>query len=277
MSKMKKVFLVLLSILSPYLIPAQNISEKLVKYYNPNSWWLTLRYDHFLKIGSYFFLENNNRFNQEPGFGESFPFKKFYQTYVWAGYEHKAHEKWYLGISERYIAVRNRDSWCTRINITHRGKLGKLAFTKEASLEHFKYKKSDNPYIIIENEGMASFAPALVKTFSIKERPLYVLLSYRASVLFDWNNDNFSSYDKRNIDFTRLRFEISHFLTQNLLVSLFAMRETYYSYQLAQYDINNNEISPEARVNRITPVIGFSLNYVYKRPEEGFLPAFPGK
>lgn len=267
----------LLFLVSILPIEAQNISDKLVKKYTSNSWWLNLRYDHFLKTGSYFYIENNNRFNLEPAFGESFPFNSLYRTYVWAGYEHKAHEKWYLGLSQKYVAIKNRDSWYSRVNITHRGKLSKLAFVKEVSLEHFRHPKSDNPNVIVENEGRVSFAPALVKTFTINERPLYLLLAYRASILFDWNNDGFSSYSKRNIDNTRLKVELSHFLTQSLMLSVFAIRDTYYTYQLALYDDNKNEISPEARVNRITPTLGMSLNYVFGRPEEGYLPAFPGK
>lgn len=273
--------ILLLVITSPFLCKGQNVADKIVKEYRPNAWRLTLRYDHYLKTGSFFFFENNNRFNQQPTLGNSFPFN-IHRTYLMAGYEQKAAEKWYLGISEKYVVEANfkmphHKYLYTRLNVSHRGNLLKMKFIKEVALEHIhNLKKSDNPNIIIENRGRLSLSPSLVKQFKVNGRALYLILNYRAYLLFDFNNDGMSSYDKRKIDKTRLRVEVDYRISDKILFSLFAIRDTDYSYRLSQFDQFNNMTVEEARVNRITPTFGMSINFTMNAPED-FLPGFPIK
>jgi hypothetical protein len=254
----------------------QNISEKLVKQYESNSRWLTLRYDHYLKSGSFFYFENNNRFNQEPVLGKTFPFNSIYRLYLLGGYEHKASEKWYMGASGKYVVNPFENNFFTRANISHRGDFRKMKFIKEVAFEHISRPKSDNPHIIIQNEGRFSFSSSLVKEIKIKERPLFIILAYRAYMLFDFNNDDNSAYDTRLVDKTRLRLEVSYKFTDRMLVSLFAIRDTDYSYRQSSFDQFQNMIVEEARVNRITPVLGLGFNFVMNAPED-FLPGYPAK
>ncbi|MBX9851414.1 MAG: hypothetical protein K2X86_06600 [Cytophagaceae bacterium] len=273
-------YLLYILLLFPGLCAAQNISDKLVKQSQPTSYWTTFRFDYYLKSGSFFFVENNNRFNigndRQFPVGNTFPFNSIYRTYILAGYEHKASEKWYLGLSEKFVILPFRKSLYTRVNISHRGKLSKLKFVKEAAFEHLNHSKSNNPNIIIENEGRVSFSPALIKELSLKEKPLYIILAYRAYMLFDFNKDSFSSYDKRVIDKTRLRFELAYKISENWMLSLFTMRDTDYSYQLQQTDISGNILVEEARVNKVTPTFGLTVNFLLNSPED-YIPGFPIK
>lgn len=264
---------------------AQNVSDNVVHSYEPASWWLTLRADYYLKSGSFFYFENNNRFGSTgfspadyrvPVGNHTFPFNRIYRMYFMAGFEYRASEHWYLGGSEKIVLTPGRNSFFTRINISHRGKLLGLRFIKEAALEHLKYPGSDNPNNPVYNEGRVSFSAALLKEWKIADRKFFAILSYRPYLIFDWVNDGFSAYNKRTIDKTRLKIEAAYFLSDRFLVSVFAMRDTDYTYQLPTYNANFTPISSEARLNKVVPTFGLTLNYVIGAPDD-FVPGFPVK
>lgn len=281
---MRRIFLLIAflgALSSPFIGHSQNQNQNLVdnldKEYNPTSFWLALRYDQYLKSGSFFFLENNNRFQKGAQYlGSSFPLNSIYRTYFMLGYEHKAAEKWYFGLSEKYLINSFEKNFFTRINISHRGNVAKMKFIKEVALEHVSRPKSDNPNILIQNEGRFSFAPSLVKKVELMGRPLFLILHYRAYIMFDFNSDGLSFYDKRKFDKTELRVEMDYRISDKVLLSLFAIRDTDYTYRLATYGAAMNVIKEEARVNKITPTFGVSLNMVLNAPED-FLPGFPIK
>jgi hypothetical protein len=87
-------------------------------------------------------------------------------------------------------------------------------------------------------------------------------------MLFDFKNDGSSNYDTRYIDNTRLRFEIDYQIAKSLVLSLFAIRDTQYSYRV--------NLGDEARVNRITPTFGLGINFIMNSPED-YIPGFPIK
>ena len=285
MGKFLQILALLFFLSIPFSLKGQpqTIVDKLVREYRPNSYWLTLRYDQYFKSGSFFFIENNNRFQKDADYLlNSFFLNSMHRTFLMAGYEYKAAEKWYVGISGKYILDANRNQpnnryFYTRANISHRGNFLKMKFIKEIALEHNnKLNKPDNPAVFIQNEGRFSFAPALVKKINIVERPLFIILNYRAFIFFDFNNDGFSPYNKRKFDKTELRFELDYRISNKVLLSLFAIRDTDYSYRIASYDMNMNVIKEEARVNYVTPTFGLSINLTIDAPED-FIPGFPIK
>jgi len=281
----RKTILICCLLLWQSLTYAQRVTDHLVRFYEPNSYWLTLRADYYFKSGSFIYFENNSRFGSAgyssddyriPIGVHTFPFNKIYRMYFMGGFEYKASENWYLGGSEKIVLIPGRNSFYSRINISHRGKLLKLRFIKEAALEHLKYPGSKNPNSPVYNEGRVSFSASLVKEFKLADRKLFAIFSYRPYIIFDWTSDGFSAYDKRFIDKTRLRVEAAYFVTDRFLVSLFAIRDTDYGYRLPIFDASQNLISEEARLNRIAPTFGISLNYVLHAPDD-FIPGFPVK
>ena len=252
----------------PLFANGQQIADALEKTYMPNIYWFNLRYDHYLKSGSFLFLENNTRLSHS--------FNTVTRFYFLAGYEHKASERWYLGLSEKLVVIPGNTAYSsmsyqymyTRANISHRGHIGKLKFIKELALEHLHdMTKYNNPNLVIENKGRISFAPSLVKEISVKGKPLFLIFHYRAFILFDFNNDQRSAYGERFFDKTRLRLELDYKISPRLLLSVFAIRDTDYYYR--QY-------GDEARINRITPTYGLGINILTNAPQD-FLPGFPIK
>lgn len=260
-----------------FISEAQQDDVKARRAYRPNAYWLNLRYDHYLNSGSFLYFENSTRFtsNYIP-LGAAFPFKKIYQMYFMGGYEHKASEHWYLGLSEKILLDPGINTYFTRLNLSHRGKISSLRFIKEGAFEFIKYPKSDNPNVVNQNYGRVSFLPSLIKEFKVADKKCYALVSYRAYIIFDLLNDGLSSYDKRRIDKTELKFELDCFVTNRLLVSLFALRDTDYSYSLGLYDSSGQPVIPAGPINRITPTFGLGLNYVFNAPDD-FVPGFPVK
>lgn len=259
------------------LVLGQNVTDNLVRMYQPNSYRIIARADHYLKTGSFVFLENESQFKRyersDIYLGNSFPFRNMSRNHIIFGYEHKAGEKWYAGGSVKYIFAPDENNFFSRVNISHRGDVFKLKFIKEAALEHVARPRSDNPYIIIQNYGRFSFAPSLVKKVNVFSKPLFLILHYRAFLLFDFNNDGIGAYKNRKIDRTELRVEADYRISDKIILSLFGIRETDYSYRI---ETNGSFLIPEARVNKVTPAFGISINFVMNAPED-YIPGFPVK
>jgi hypothetical protein len=242
---MRKNFILLLFITSSAV--AQNVSDSATvrRDYNPTALNFSCRTEYYL--------------NKE---------------YLWLGYEHKASEKWYFGISGRALQFPKETSFITRINISHRGKISSLGFLKELTLEQVS-TKSNRHY------GRVGLAMGLYKKLKIGKATIIPMLSYKAYEIFDLKNPN-NYFKNRFIDLTRMRFDIYFMAHKNVYLGIYAMRETEYYYALGysvpdQY--NPSVIAytvPDYKVNSITPTFGFSLNFIVK-PENNsaLIPGFP--
>jgi hypothetical protein len=261
MRKSLFIFIVLATSLSA---PAQTVSDsaEVRKEYQPTSYWLTLRANAYLKSGSYFFFEGNLK--NKKSFSS---LNEYNERHFMLGYEQKASEKWYLGFSLRHLSSRDLNYFAPKINITHRGVIKKIDFIKELSAEDFLLKKYYQSNII-----RIGLSAALGKKIAIGKTNWYPMLSYRAFLIYDVKNGKNSYLANRKIDLTRLRFDLHYIIIPNLSVGLFAMRETEYLYVLGY---SQNSISyPDAKENKVAPILGLTLNYNFK-PENTSSP-IPG-
>lgn len=253
---------------------AQNTSDLLVKYHEKVAFRPTLRYDHFLESGSYFYIENTNILNDYPPIGKAFPVNKISQMEFMAGYEHKGSDHWYFGLSEKMVVLPSANIYTSRVNINHRGKIGGIHFVKEGAFEFYKYPKLNRPNVIDMNYGSVNLGVSLLKEFKINDNKFFVGVSYRGYYFFDFLKDGYSAYSKRLIDKTLLKVEVDYFITKRLLASLFFVKQTNYSYQLATTNSMGNVVTPESRINDIMPTFGMALNFVMNAPKD-FIPLAP--
>jgi len=188
-----------------------------------------------------------------------------------AGYENKATDHWYFGLSEKMVVWPSIKIYTSRVNINHRGKIGGIHFIKEGAFEFYKYPKLNLPYVVDQNYGSVNLGVTLMKELKIREHPIYFGLSYRGYMFFDFLKDGNSVYSKRFVDKTLFKFEVDYFITKRLLTSIFFVKQTNYSYQLAT---NGSVNSPEARTNSIFPTFGMGINFVLNSPKD-FIPIAP--
>jgi hypothetical protein len=242
-----------------------NPSNNLIKGYYPLSYNLSLRYDHYLSSGGYFFWENSAFSTHKPFFPDTYPLN-ITDVYSWIGYENPLSEKWYLGGSLKYIDLYYDKSFIARANISHRGRLKSLFFIKEMSLEREKYLGRNNSIPI----GGWGFMTALGKDFSFFENhPTYIFLSCRLIRNFYFNDDNFV-FRNRRFNQSNMRLEITQNVSRNIYLGIFAARETQYLYLFS--------MNYQGRYNRIAPIVGFRANYIFNSDIiKDLVPNLPGR
>jgi hypothetical protein len=245
---------------------AQNISDsaKVHRDRQETSYWLTLRADAYLKSGSYFFLEANLK---SPN--SYLSLHEHNIRHFMLGYEHKASDKWYLGISVRNLSTRYMNYFVPKLNVSHRGLIKKINFIKELSVEEMLVKK-----YYTYNLTRVGLAAALGSNFKIGKTNWYTTLSYRAYLVYDLQNGKNSYLANRKIDLTRLRLDLYYVVCPHLYLGLFAMKETEYIYIFGS--TQNGIDYPDVKENRIAPTFGLSLNYIFK-PENNaaIIPGLP--
>jgi hypothetical protein len=263
---MRNYFYVFLILAFSSEASAQNVSDsaQVHRDHQQNSYWLTLRMDAYLKSGSYFFLEGNLKSKNS-----YLSLNEHNIRHFMLGYEHKASDKWYLGISVRNLSTRYMNYFVPKLNITHRGHIKKINFIKELSLEEMLVKK-----YYTYNLTRVGFSAALGSNFEIGKTNWYAMLSYRAFLVYDLQNGKNSYLSNRKIDLTRLRFDLYYVMTPNIYIGLFAMKETEYIYVFGS--TQNGIDYPDVKENRIAPTFGLSLNYIFK-PENNptLIPGLP--
>ncbi len=187
------------------------------------------------------------------------------------GLEMNAGGRWYLGgsVSHR-LAYDAKHSMATiKANATHRGKIGSIQFIKELSVEYIHHFNST--FFDTNKDVQVGIGAALYKDFEVAERPLGFLLSYKVILNSKLQYD---IYKDRNIDFTKLRFDVFYGITKNIYFGIFAMRETEYFYPPGTSDAFGNNIY--FRQNNVYPIVGANLNIVL-HPEnmENYTPGLP--
>lgn len=249
-----------------------NTSDNLFKIYNPLGIHSILRYDHYNKSGSFFHVEGSAHSAVKPVYYDHYPFNT-HLLYLKAGYEKALSEMFYLGGSGQFEKDIYDSFLNLRANVSHRGKLKSIYFIKELSVEHINNispSHANQP-----NIGSLSLAGALVKPFIIREeKNLYIMLSLKPYKYFYWDG-NSSAFATRRINSTKLRLDLTYMLTKNIYIGVFALRETVYYYRQGTFDNSGSQVVPEGKVNRVSPTVGFHLNYIFKPEGVTVLPHLP--
>ncbi|MCS6824459.1 MAG: hypothetical protein NZ529_09200 [Cytophagaceae bacterium] len=232
---------------------------------------LILRADYFLYNHSRFFFESNYNFNSR-----YYLLNGSYRIYNQIGYQHYASDKWTLGISETYkIAYYpGIQSFVTSVNIAHTGKISEPHFIKELSADHYYYLQTNNGYKA-PSQARLGGGILLCKMLPVAGSELMIAASCRAFLNHDFRDALTSIYRNRRIDLTRARIDVAYKITPLLWLAIYAMKETERYYTLGGSDAAGNTF-PDYRVNRITPVLGAALNFVFKHQyAENFFPGLP--
>ncbi len=217
----------------------------------------TLRADYYFTKGSYLYWEGNYNFNKEYSY-----LTNGYRLYNQVGYEHAATSFWYIGASAKHqLAYTAPNTLIAKVNITHRGKIGSVGFIKELSGEYL------HSFDTIKNKPVnarASLSIGLYKQFKIAKRPLVTSLFYRLYL----NTNMGELYKNRRFDFIKFRLDISYGITKNIYAGIYGLLDSEHYFTLATYDVTGAETTPNYRLNRINPIVGISLNFIFK--QEGF-------
>jgi hypothetical protein len=256
-------FLVLSPLCAQVTNPEQASVHKDVKKASPTT---TLRADYYFPKGSYLYWEGNYNFNKEYTY-----LTNGYRVYNQIGYEHAATSFWYIGASAKHqLAYTAPNTLVAKANITHRGKIGSFGFIKELSGEYIYTFPNSTAGATAKQPTNArgSLSVGLYKQFNIAKRPLITSLFYRVYL----NTNMGEIYKNRRFDFIKFRLDISYGITKNIYAGLYGMLDSEHYYTLASttYDASGNLIEsiPDYRQNRINPVVGFSLNFIFR--QEGF-------
>ena len=201
-----------------------------------------------------------------------------YRSYLWLGYEQALSSKWYGGISGRMNFVEaGPGSFFTRVNLSHRGYIGKFFFYKEfLTFEHLYYASSGS----YKRKAEGRYAPSIGigRAFDIGGRALYIGVNYRLFVNFDFQNDNSSIYDKRKIDRTKLRFDVTYQFLPHWCAGVYYLRDTEYYFTLAQYNQYNQVVVPNYKLNQITQGLGITLSYLlFNEKPDKYIPGLPSR
>lgn len=239
-------------------------SAEVKKVYRPWVTYTSARVEKLFDRGSSLFGEYGTMLEfkgiQSITQDEYYSLNENYSSYLWGGYEHAFTDHWYAGLSGKANFVeRGPGSFFMRFNGAHRGKIGKLFFYKELAFEYLsypQYKSYKRP-----DEGRFSPSIGLGRHLKVNNKPLYVGINYRFFVNFDFQNDKYSIYDKRKIDRTKLKAEVSYGFLPHWYLSIYYLRDTEYYYALGGSTMSGNAI-PDYKVNRITEGIGFALTYL---------------
>jgi hypothetical protein len=255
-----------------------NDSAQVRRDYQPNAYNFSLRIENYLTNGSYFFAEGLYKASKS-----YYSTSEVFKEYLWAGYEHKAGDKWYLGISGRLLhysqktlrgTKENEFFFIGRVNMSHRGKISSLGFIKELTLDQISWGGN-------QNYGRVGLALGLHKKITLGKISIFPILTYKAYQIFDLKNSH-SFFKNRRIDLSRLRLDIYLLLHKNIYFGLYTMCETdfYYALGYSVPDPANSSVIlysvPDYKVNRIVPNFGLSLNFLIK-PENNtnLIPGLP--
>ena len=261
-----KVGLLLLAGISSVLAQQAVNDAEVKKQYRPWVTYTSARFESLFKDGSSLFAEYGTMLEfkglESISQDEYNALNENYSSFLWVGYEHAFTDHWYAGASGKANFVKDgtksNGSFFNRFNIAHRGHIGKLFFYKEVAFEYLSYDTKTYR----QEEGRFSPSIGLGRQLKIKGKPLYIGVNYRLFFNFDLKNDKQSIYDKRKIDRTKLKAEVSYGFLPHWYIGVYYLRDTEYYYALATYDEFNNVKTPDYKMNRITEGVGFTLTYL---------------
>ncbi len=272
-----KVSLLLLAGISTAFAQSRAVdSAEIKKVYRPWVTYTSARFETLFQDGSSLFAEYGTLLEfkglEKISQDEYYSLNENYSSFLWLGYEHAFTEHWYAGASGKINFVQQGDgSFFNRFNIAHRGHIGKLFFYKEVAFEYLSY--AGDTYR--QEEGRFSPALGLGRQLKIKDKPLYIGVNYRAFVNFDFKNDKQSIYDKRKIDRTKLKVEVSYGFLPHWYIGAYYLRDTEYYYALGGTTMLGDPI-PDYKINRITEGVGFTLTYLlFKENSDKYITDLP--
>ncbi|TXK50874.1 hypothetical protein FVR03_04265 [Pontibacter qinzhouensis] len=211
------------------------------------------------------FFQNQYRINTDSRFNDlaaSGPFSGFERAQLTLGYEHTFTDHWRGGALFRYAFENYPKTQFYTAFLRHNGNIGSLFFNKQGMFEYVNQEEQDA-------FGRYSFLAELGKRFPVGNRFLTPALSYELLLRREFGKST-STAEERTIDRTRLRFELTYELTENLRLSPFVMRQTDYYFVLVppKYDENDRLIEDgyTTKRNRISPVIGLEIKFNLNTP-----------
>lgn len=251
-------------------------SAEIKKVYRPWVTYTSARFETLFQNGSSLFAEYGTMLEfkglEKISQDEYYALNENYSSFLWLGYEHAFTDHWYAGASGKINFVQQgAGSFFNRFNIAHRGHIGKLFFYKEVAFEYLSY--AGKTYR--QEEGRFSPSIGLGRQIKVKGKPLYIGINYRAFVNFDFKNDKSSTYDKRKIDRTKLKAEVSYGFLPHWYIGVYYLRDTEYYYALGGTTMLGDPI-PDSKINRITEGVGFTLTYLlFKENSDKYITDLP--
>jgi hypothetical protein len=234
-----------------------------IKVRQPVEIWPELQLDYNLDNRSFFFFRNEYRHSTDPTLNtlrENSFFSYFNRVQVQVGYESAFTEMWSGGTSGRYVFERDHDFFITELFLRHTGRIGSLRFLKRGSFEHFLNVGQTNSgrfRLLAELERIFEISAGKV----IRPRVSYELFQNTAFA-------EGAGPAGRNIDRTRLRFDLSFEVNRFVFLSPYFTRQTDYFVLEPQFDGQGNVTRPGGKHNFITPVVGLGMRYnFYQSPE----------
>lgn len=203
----------------------------------------------FVEYGTMLEFQGLKKISQD----EYYSLNENYSSFIWAGYEHAFTDHWYGGVSGKANFVKQGSgSFFTRLNVAHRGHISKLFFYKEVAFEYLSYASNNQGKP--EDQGRFSPSIGLGRQLKIKGRPLYIGVNYRLFFNFFYGKDKYGLYDKRKIDRTKLKAEITYGFLPHWFITAYYLRDTEYYFA--------GGAAVPYKINRITEGVGFTLTYL---------------
>jgi len=226
-----------------------------------------LRADYLFPSKSYLYLETTYNGSEQYSY-----LTNGYRVAAKFGGEIAATDFWYFGggLKYQWSYMQNGNALLPHLTITHRGKIGKIGFVKELSGE---YVYLPNALFGNERNARASLGVGLFKEYNVFSKKLTIALSYKLTL----NTTLGELYNKRKIDFIKTRIDLNYEIIKNTMIGAFFMLDSERYFTLGNFDMNGNQVRPDYRVNRITPVLGLMCNFfiIPKDSDIKFLPGLP--
>ncbi|MBC5774049.1 hypothetical protein H8S95_08230 [Pontibacter sp. KCTC 32443] len=258
---MKKLYFLLL-LISPLCALAQS------KLSAPTAIWPELQLSANLSGEGILFIQNQYRINTDSRFNDlkkSGILSSFERIEVSLGYEHTFSEHWRGGLITRFAAEDYPKSFFVSPFVRHNGNLAGLYFNKQLLFDYVVQEGR-------ENFGRYNLSAELGKRLPVKNKFITPGISYEAMLLSEFGKDEDENQEKRVVDLTRLRLNLTYELTESLRITPYFMRQTDRYYVLIPPEYNEDgQLLKEGyttKRNRITPVIGLELKYSFGRTPE---------
>jgi len=223
--------------------------------------WPELQVEYVLKSTSFFYFRNHYRHNWDNDFNylrSEGPLKYLERVQLRAGYEQVFNAHWSGGIAESYAFEPTRNLLFNEIYARHVGVMGKYRLTERASLEHIVQTNNDN-------RGRFRFRADLDRDFKVKGKNIRPRVTYELFFNHYYDADINEVRNTRQVDRTRLRFEIIYPLGNHLAFTPYFMRQTDFITALPTYDADGNMLQTGGKQNTVTPIFGIDIRYVFFR------------
>jgi hypothetical protein len=219
--------------------------------------WTNYNMEYYLKGGSFLFAETN-LLNSTYSYINNLDNIPFYKIQQKIGYEQYLDKNWSLGVSALGVFDKNETQLITQMYAYHVSNISKKNIQL---IKNLGFERIDFTTDFKKAESRITLGLALAKNFSIHGKNRFrAMISYKLFMQQYWLLKTHSLYNRRTIDMSRLRIELAYFLRDNLTISLFYNDQVEYYVAEAEYDANQNEITPIRNLNITTPIIGFRVH-----------------